>query len=114
MTSKREQMNFSERLSVHAIHIVIGSDERLLQFLFHHKELRLRLSVDELLDEARVFSRGEFLLIQTAIDLWCGEAKTPLNDLLSALDDQALLRVLQAIAYKREMVEAWEALTCCE
>jgi hypothetical protein len=104
----------SERIAIHCIHILFGGDERLLQLFFHHKELRLRESPEDLLSEARALSRGEFLLVQVAMDLWCGEGKTNLSDLLTSLDEGNFLRVLQALAYKREMVEAWEALSCCE
>ena len=109
-----EQPTSFERVAIHAIHILFSGDERLIQFLFHHKETRLRSSPDDLLVEARAFSHGELLLVQTAIDIWCGEGGTPLSDLLSVLDDERFLHVLQALTYKREMVEAWEALTCCE
>lgn len=104
-----------ERLRIHAVHILLGSDERLLEFLFHHKELRLKASVPELLREAQNISGRDQSLIKIAIDLWCGEANSQFNDLLTVIDDdQIRLRILMALAYRLEMVEAWEALSCCE
>lgn len=109
-----QQPSSFERLAIHAIHILFNGDERLLQLMFHHKEPRLRSSPVDLVKEARGLSSSEFILVQVALDVWCGEGKASLSDILSALDDENLLRFLTAIAYKRELVEAWEALSCCE
>ncbi len=101
-----------DSLKIQAIHCLFESDERLLYFLFHHKKLELRESASELLKEARCFSRGEFLMVQVALDIWCGEGHVKLPELLSGLDDQNLLRVIRAIAKVREFIELAEALEC--
>lgn len=101
-----------DMISIHAIHILLNSDERLLQFLFDHQKVKLRESPAQLLDEAKTLSACEFLLISIAIDIWCGEASTPINKILADLCDQYFLRFLQAMAYQKELVEAWESLSC--
>ncbi len=98
---------------IQIIHLLLGGDERLLQFLFHHKLSRLRCPVGELLNEARGLSRGDYLIVQTAIDLWSGDGGVRLSDLLDVWDDEIFLNFLIALAYKRELVEVREALQCC-
>ena len=99
---------------IRAIHAVFDSDERLLQFLFHHMKAELRASPTELIEEARVLSCGEFLLVKVALDLWCGQGGATISELLSVLDDQNLIRLMRAICILREWVEVEEALACCD
>lgn len=42
----------------------------------------MRVCGEELLQEARSMSRGEYLLIQAAIDFWNGDGNLRLSDLL--------------------------------
>ena len=45
--------NLREVHLVKSIHAVLGGDESLLQFFFHHKRLDLRVCEEELLQEAQ-------------------------------------------------------------
>ena len=113
MDSSRPTSNLVLRDKIRAIHALFGSDERLLQFLFHHKMAELRAEPIELIEQARAFSHGEFLLVQVAIDLWCDQGGSRLSELLSTLDDSILMRLMRAIAIMRGWLEVEEALECC-
>ena len=65
-------MNLQTAHLISSIQILFRHDERLIYFLFSHKNSELRLCADELLREARDLSRGEYILIQAAIDFWNG------------------------------------------
>jgi len=99
---------------IQAIHYLFDSDERLIYFLFHHKKTELRESPRTLLEEARAFSHGEFLLIQVAIDIWCDQGGAKLSDLFSVLDDDNIFRLLCAIVRLRGLIGIEEALQCCD
>lgn len=107
-------MGFSikDMISIRAIHILFNSDEYLLQFFFDHKKLNLRGPTSLLLEEAQSLSSTDGLLISIAIDVWNGESNTPLNKILTELNEDAFLDFLQAVAYKKELIEAWESLSC--
>ena len=102
-----------ERLIIQAIHVVFDGDEHLIYFLFHHKELKLRLPVDELLTEAQGLSQSDFLLIQFAVDLWCGEGGVSLPRLIEVLDDDVFLRLLFALGVRREITSSFESWPSC-
>lgn len=99
---------------IQAIHYLFNSDEKFIQFLFHHKKTELRESPADLLYEARGFSHGEFLLIKAAIDIWCDQGGADLADLLSVLDDDNIFRLLCAIVRFRGLIGIEEALLCCD
>jgi hypothetical protein len=64
-------------------------------------DARLRLGADELLVEARDLARGDYLLIQAALDLWNGEGRLSLSDALAKWDDDNLLAFVRAILCSR-------------
>lgn len=101
-----------DMISIHAIHILFNSDEPLLDFFFDHKKVNLRGPTNLLLDEAQLLSNTDSLFISIAIDIWAGEANTSLNKILTVLNEDEFLRFLRAIAYKKELIEAWESLSC--
>lgn len=106
--------NIHRLIASHAIHILLENDESLLCFLFHHKKTELRLPVIELKLEANSLNFVDRLLIQAAIDLWDGSGSTSLGYLILELDDQKFIKLLQALSYKRQLIEVWEAIQCCE
>ena len=63
----------------------------------------LRLGAEEMLKEAKSLSRGEYLLIQAALDFWNGEGKMSLSSALNDLDDENLLALIRGIMYLREI-----------
>ena len=71
----------------------------------------LRLPPGELLREARSLSRGEYILIQAALDLWNGEGGLKLIDAVNVLDDENLLSLVCAVLRFRE-IEFTEMISC--
>jgi hypothetical protein len=94
-------MNLEETRRLRSISVLFRHDERLIYFLFHHMNPRLRLGADELLVEAQGLSRGEYLLVQAALDLWNGEGNLKLADALSAWDGDNVLAFVRAILCSR-------------
>ena len=75
-------MNLKEANLISSIQTLFRNDERLIYFFFSHKRPEMRVCGEELLQEARSMSRGEYLLIQAAIDFWNGDGNLRLSDLL--------------------------------
>jgi hypothetical protein len=107
-------MSLQEAHLIASIQTLLGNDERLIYFFFHHKNPSLRLGVDELLEEARSLSRGEFLLIQAAIDFWNGEGGFRLRDGLDVWDDENVMFFVRALLRLREIdiEEVMDGITC--
>lgn len=107
-------MNLQEAHLIASVQELLGNDERLIYFLFHHKRPSLRLGVDDLLKEARTLSRGEFLLIQAAIDFWNGEGGFNLRDGLNVWDDENIMSFVRGLLRLREIdiEEVLENVTC--
>ena len=103
------ELRASLRLS--AMSAVLGYDERLLYFVFHHKERRLREPPEELLEEARALSHGERVLIQCAIDLWNGRGGARLSEIMDTLDDDRFLDLIRGLLQFRE-IENERRLEC--
>lgn len=70
---------------------------KLIDFIFDRRSPRLCCSVEKLLTEAHVLSRGENILVRLCVDVWCGEAGVTVNDLL-ALDPANFERALKVIS----------------
>ena len=84
--------------------VVLGHDETLLYFVFHHQRLELRASSAELLEEARAHLVTEdFVLVQGAISLWVGTGHLMLSEILEELDDERLLNFVRGILKYREI-----------
>ena len=96
-------MDLKEAKLISSIHRIFNYDERLNYFFFHHMKAELRLGAEEMLEEARSLSRGEYLLIQAALDFWNGEGKMSLSSALNDLDDENLLALIRGIMYLREI-----------
>lgn len=96
-------MNLQMAHLIGCIQTLLSHDERLIYFFFHHKKAELRLESEELLAEARSLSRGEYILVQAALDFWNGQGGLRLGDALSALDDENILALVKAILVLREI-----------
>jgi len=86
-----------------SIHELFSSDERLLEFFFHHKRFDLRLPREELLNEAQALGPGAWILIKVGLDFWDGSGRATVNELLRILDEETLLSVMGAILKFREI-----------
>ncbi len=80
-----------------SIKFLLGNHRKLLHFLFHPSKPLLRSAPEVLLSEAGVFSSGEYLLVQIAIDFWDGTGNAKLADIYSILDRDIYIRVLKTI-----------------
>ncbi|MFN8792318.1 MAG: hypothetical protein ACK5Y2_12765 [Bdellovibrionales bacterium] len=76
-----------------------------MKFLFDLKNPRLRLSSEELLQQSRVFSRGEQLLVAAAIDICSENGRFNFAEALNHLDDTNVSRLVRAICHLREIRE---------
>ena len=96
-------MNLQMAHLIGCIQTLLSHDEQLIYFFFHHKKVELRLDSKELLAEARLLSRGEYILIQAALDFWNGQGGLRLGDALAALDDENILALVKAMLALREI-----------
>ena len=89
----------AEAIRVETIHRVLGRQEDLLYFFFHHKETELRLPSEELRKEAITdLNDNDRLLINVAVDLWTVERTTKLGDLYD-LEFESFLGVMKGILH---------------
>ena len=84
-------------LLLKSIKVLLRGHPRLMAFLFHPTEARLKASPKELLYKASAFSSGEYILVQVALDFWDGSGDALLSDLYATLDGDAYFQVLMAI-----------------
>lgn len=68
------------------LNLIFAKHPELLHFLFDRHEPCLRQDAETLLCEAGVFSSGEKILIQVALDLWSGEGQARFWDIVQRLD----------------------------
>jgi hypothetical protein len=87
-------------LRIGTIHRVLRGQEDLLIFFFHHKEIELRLPPDELRAEALTdLNDDDRLLINVAVDLWTGERKVKLGDVIGDLEFESLLGLIKGVLH---------------
>jgi hypothetical protein len=62
-----------------------------------------RVSIEflALLERSGVWSTGERMLVDVALDLWNGDGETTLSDVVGSLDDRCYDRVMEAVAIRR-------------
>lgn len=88
---------------ISSIKTLLRHDERLIYFLFHHMDSKLRLSASELLAEATGLSGGEYLLVQAALDFWNGEGHLNLAQALRSWDDDNITAFVRAVLSLRSI-----------
>lgn len=98
-------VNLSESHRLQAIAILLGTDTRLMKFLFDLKSPKLRLPSADLIKHARCFSQGEQLLITAAIDIWNEDGGFNFAAALNGLDNTNVSRLVRAICHLREIRE---------
>jgi hypothetical protein len=76
---------------------MLADDPKLLTFLFGSSQAQLQLAPASLRRAAKAFSSGEQILVNSALDLWCGEGRTNLADIAFRLDASRLGHVLAAV-----------------
>lgn len=96
--------NFEEAHRIATVHYVFRHQEELLNFFFHHMKTELRLPVDELRKDAHAsLNKIDRVLVNVALDLWTGENKTRLGDILNGLEYDELLGVMRGILHHCEI-----------
>ena len=70
---------------------------KLLTLIFDPHKARLAAAPEQILYEAEAFSSGEFLLTKVALDLWSASGNANIYDLLTVLDEDNFIFVIQAI-----------------
>ena len=78
-------------------------DEHLRYFFFHHQELRLRDTPRELLEESRIYSMEDQILIQVGLDFWGGAGASRIHEIIEHFGDENILAFIRAILRLREM-----------
>lgn len=79
------------------IEVLLSNNIQLLTFIFHSKEPRLRAPATVILFESGVFSSGQQILIQLALDIWDGSGHTQVMDLVHLLDSQNYSRAMKVL-----------------
>lgn len=96
--------DFETAHRIGTVHCVFRYQEEFVLFFFHHMTSELRLPPDELRkDASSSLNRTDRILVNVALDLWTGQRKTRLRDLLDVLEDDDLLGVIRGILYHREI-----------
>ncbi len=86
-----------------SIILLVGSDQRFLQFLFNPREPRIRKRAGVLRDEAWVFSHGEQLAVRAALDIWCGAGHVQLWELIETWNAENWARFIRAIGELKDL-----------
>ncbi len=87
----------NELLLLNSIKFLLKNHPKLLTYLFHPSKPRLTGDPLVLLDNARCFSSGEYLLVQIVIDFWDGSGGTKMMDIYSTLDKDLYSRFLKTV-----------------
>ena len=99
---KPKEFGLADLKLAQTIQILLKHHRHLLSFLFSPNG-GLRLPADRLSYDARAFSHGEYILVQLALDLWCGTNRFHMGDALSVLDDDNFISFLRALMRFREL-----------
>ncbi len=84
-----------------AISRVFLGHDYLLAFFFDSEIPRTRLDPEPLLIQAKGFSKGEYLLIKIALDIWSSSGKAMVHELIEDLDRQNFYFTLEAMVISR-------------
>jgi hypothetical protein len=84
-----------------ALILIFTKHPRILSFLFDRHEPCLRQDAETLLFDSGVFSGGEQILVQVALDLWSGEGGARLSDIVERLDPGNYFNLLAGLRHLR-------------
>lgn|SRR3990167_1010160 len=85
-----------------AIKILLSKHSQLLEFLFQSELPLLNEDAEDLIEQARAFSSGEFLLIRLALDIWSKQGDVFFWEILATLDSRNTFNVSRSIEYLSE------------
>lgn len=93
----------SDRRILRSIFLLVGSEPRLLEFLFEREAPRIRQRAGVLRDEARAFGPADELTVRVALDLWCGGGHVQVWELLEGWDAENWTRFIRAVGELKEL-----------
>lgn len=88
---------------LNVIRIMLEHEEDLLEFMFSHKSCQLRVSGNQLIKEAKPFSREDLLLIKAALDVWDGSGNLRFSECLKSWDYAYWIKFIRAIVFLIEI-----------
>ena len=88
-----------------SIRMLLKDAPYLLDYLFHPYRAKLNAAPKVIIKDAASFSHGEQLLIKAAIDLWSYDGKASLGEVITSLDYNNMLNLLNALCYARDINE---------
>ena len=94
-----------ERRMQEVLNLAFQNHPQCLEFVFQKERARLREAPEELLRDFGVYSSGEQTLIRVALDLWCGQGRVHLWDILERLDLENYHHVLAGLRHLRPFEE---------
>ncbi len=92
-----EEENRGTQRSYNAVCVLLGHNERLLEFIFEPGDKRLRQRAGILKEDFWNFEEHEQLLIRVALDLWSGSGHVQLWEMTEAWDRNDWQRFQAAI-----------------
>ncbi len=110
-----QKTGLAEAHLIESIHVLLGHDERLLEFFFHHKHRVPRLPSKELKMEAQLLGPTDWIRVKAALDFWDGSGGTTLSELLRILSEKDLLQVIRGILHFQEIAQdliVWNWESC--
>jgi hypothetical protein len=103
MSIQWKRANEQELKLLRSIFLLVGSEPKLLTFLFDPKAPRIRKRAGILRDEAWAFRADEQLQIRAALDIWCGAGHVQLWELIETWDAKSWVRFIRAIGELRNL-----------
>jgi len=97
MKIKWEGLSPEEQRIGRSIFLLVGSEPRLLEFLFDPMEFRIRRRAGILRDEAWEFSDAEQLQIRVALDIWSGSGHVQLWELFEGWEASEWAKFIRAM-----------------
>lgn len=85
------------------ISLLLGYDNRLVEFVFDPERPRIRKRAGILREDAFFFSHGEQLLIRAALDFWSGGGHLALWEMLETWDSATWSQFMHAVAEYRRL-----------
>lgn len=86
-----------------AIKIVFARHQYLLNEFFDPEKPTLKNPPDIMLERLSSLSRGEYILIKVALDIWSESGGSSANDILNHLDDDNFYNVCLAFSKLRKV-----------
>ena len=81
------------------ISMILEKHKKIINYLFDTKNPKLNGTPNDILKNASAFSRGEYVLIKVALDVWSESGNANLTEILNTLDKENFIKVMKGINY---------------